>query len=171
MFVRKIENYSGDNVTKLDIFDFDGTLFMTPEKKNWESHYNQPWIKNGWWSHLESFDANLKIFTGPAYDKLKNLKADKNTLVIILTARKHYFFDILLNIIKEHKFNVHEIVLKGVEDSDDNCVYKKDIIQKYLSTHTDTEVVEFWDDNLDIVKTIDGLSKTVKTKIVTHWVQ
>jgi len=77
----------------VDIFDFDGTLFYTPDfyegKEIWEKKKGIVWPYNGWASKPESLD--LEVFYIPlnmyVYNKYLKSISDSETLTVLATGR------------------------------------------------------------------------------------
>ena len=78
---------------KLVCFDFDGTLFHTPEphegKQIWLRETGIVWPYNGWWGKAESL--NTDVFYIPVNEyvlaRYKEAVADPKTYVILATGR------------------------------------------------------------------------------------
>ncbi len=78
---------------KLVVFDFDGTLFNTPDpeegKKIWKNVTGEDWRHAGWWSRAESLDTD--IFYIPmnmwVYRKYLSAKSDDKNYVMLATGR------------------------------------------------------------------------------------
>lgn len=83
-----------NNVTRLEVFDFDGTLIDTPlpevGKPIWEKAYQTEWPHEGWWSRVESLDQ--KVFDMKALPQVqaayKKAAARPDTRTIMLTGRR-----------------------------------------------------------------------------------
>ena len=82
-----------DNITKIAIFDFDGTLVDSPNpdtgKKEWEEKTGKDYPHRGWWSKRESLDTNvfdINTIKDTVMEYLAEYE-DPNTLVIMLTGR------------------------------------------------------------------------------------
>lgn len=80
-------------ITKIAIYDFDGTLFATPlpeeGKPVWLAKTGAEWPHKGWWSKRESLD--MKVFDIPLIDEAHKSYleyADKeDVLKIMMTGR------------------------------------------------------------------------------------
>ena len=78
---------------KIVSFDFDGTLFFTPEQEQGKIVFKNitglDWPYRGWWGRKESLD--LKIFSIPinqyVYDRYLMHSKDTDTHVILATGR------------------------------------------------------------------------------------
>ena len=84
----------GDKITRLAVFDFDGTLLDTPlptdeNKEIYKEKTGEDWPSKGWWSRPETL--NQDIFDIPVIKDVisdyKKEKATPNTMVIMLTGR------------------------------------------------------------------------------------
>ena len=83
-----------NNVTRLEVFDFDGTLIDTPLPENgkpiWEKAYGKPWPHEGWWSRVESLDQD--VFEMRALPQVqaayKKAASRPDTRTIMLTGRR-----------------------------------------------------------------------------------
>jgi hypothetical protein len=90
---KKINNIKNTMYNKLISFDFDSTLFNTPEphagKVEWEKKTGIPWAYNGWWGKVESL--NPEVFyihmNEWVYRRYIEAKNDPNAFVILATGR------------------------------------------------------------------------------------
>ena len=81
-------------ITKLAIFDFDGTLVDTPlpetGKELYQEKTGKQWPHIGWWSKQESLD--LQVFEMPTLDEVitdyERCFAEDGTAVVMLTGRR-----------------------------------------------------------------------------------
>lgn len=87
------EDITKDKITRISIFDFDGTLIDTPTPdrghKEYKDKTGQEWPYNGWWGKPESLD--MEIFDMKPIPSVigayKKEKATPNTFVVLLTGR------------------------------------------------------------------------------------
>jgi hypothetical protein len=90
---KKVIKEMKQEVEKITIFDFDGTLMNTPHPENgiplWESVNKKKYPHVGWWSKPESLDDSIfDISTINETVKMYSKEIEKpNTLVIMLTGR------------------------------------------------------------------------------------
>lgn len=81
------------DITRIAIFDFDGTLVDTPLFDTHKDIYHQkvgsPWPHAGWWGKSDSLD--MDIFDMPEIPSVMTdyriEKANPNTLMVMLTGR------------------------------------------------------------------------------------
>ena len=81
-------------ITRLAVFDFDGTLVSTPlptdeTKARYKEKTGETWEHKGWWGRKETLDQS--IFDMPVIDSViedyEKEKAKENTLVVMITGR------------------------------------------------------------------------------------
>ena len=146
---RKIRNVKDKNtVTKLCVFDFDGTLFKSPEKPEGES--------NSWWLFAKSLDepaAPHKPGKEYWYNKtvdlaLKNIK-DPSTYCIMLTGRSDRFLNNRINeLLLQRNLLFDEVGLNDSgEESEDFKIARINEILKYLPN---VKKLEMWEDQKDL---------------------
>ena len=129
------------------MFDFDGTLFRSPERPLW-------WTEKVWWDHPSSLDEpvvpahphtdwwNAEV-VGRAFDALSNF----DTLVFVCTGRPERIF---------HS-RVHELLNQvGLEfphvylsPGGNVPQYKMDVISRLLHKHPTIRGVSIWEDRLE----------------------
>jgi hypothetical protein len=91
--IKQILQEGKREITKISIFDFDGTLVDTPMLDTHKDVYQQKtgreWPHKGWWGKADSLD--MEIFDMPVMASvIADYKAEKpspNTLMVMLTGR------------------------------------------------------------------------------------
>ena len=77
--------------TTLFVFDFDGTLFLTPGRREGKWQYEavtgSKWERAGWLQHPESLQAPMKVYPGPALPAFRLHKNVAGSRTVVLTAR------------------------------------------------------------------------------------
>jgi hypothetical protein len=86
-------------ITKLHIFDFDGTLFSSPldnqeNKKLYEKVKGKPWPHRGWWGRIETLQPPLvpdpappEWFIESVVQRFQESRKDATADTVILTGR------------------------------------------------------------------------------------
>ena len=145
-----------ENIIKLDIFDFDGTLINTelPDsgKKIWKQKTNQDWPYKGFWGRIESmsdiFDNKVIPETLEGY---KKSITNPNSLTVLMTGRlKKVFENRIHELLKEKgldEFNKYYFNTGG-----NTFDIKIKQIEELLSQYPDIQVVEIWEDRLEHIK-------------------
>lgn len=145
-------------ITKLAIFDFDGTLVDTPlpvmvkkgkrlvaTSPKWEEKTGEEWPHVGWWGRKESL--NMDVFDMPTIDSViadyNREKGDPNTLVVMLTGRMKKLAPEVKAVLdaKNLEFDMY-LFNDGGETSRNKIKHMTKILSDYPSI---TEI-EMWDD-------------------------
>ena len=131
---------------RLQIFDFDGTLFRSPEPqegmKIWKEKTGNDYPFKGWWSKPESLDLNvfdIKPFEG-VLNLLKMEKKTPDTYVIILTSRMERLRPYVQAVLDANDVKVDKLDMKTVEKS------KGEKILDYIKEFPDLEEISVYDD-------------------------
>jgi hypothetical protein len=154
-------------ITKIRIFDFDGTLVDTPLQPDGMKVYKQKtgkeWPHKGWWSKKETLD--MEIFEIPFIDSVKTAydecEKDDNTLKVMLTGRLPFLKKHVEEILASHGFVFDEYHYNnGGKTEDSKMKTMEDLLKKYPST----ERIELFDDRLEHIPIFhDFLHEKVKS--------
>jgi hypothetical protein len=136
-------------ITKLSIFDLDGTLINTPlpdvGKKIYEEKTGSVWPHVGWWGRHESLD--MDIFDMPVVeavvaDYIKQM-ADTEAAVVMLTGRMIGLADKVKAILDAKKlvFDDYHYNKGGATE-----VSKVKSMERLLQKYADVTEIEMWDD-------------------------
>jgi hypothetical protein len=146
---KRLLKESVEDITKISIFDFDGTLMRTPHpeegKKEWENFYNKDYPHIGWWSKPESLDDavfNIEPIESTVTDYLKEM-GDPNTLVIMLTGRLPHHHDQVLELLMTHNIVFDEYRYK---ETGDTLGSKLHTIISLLNKYPNVSSIEMWED-------------------------
>lgn len=131
-------------ITKLVAFDFDKTLFATPEPEEGRLEYRIKkgidFPQKGWWSSPASLD--LDVFDIKPYNVLVNILAKEaknpSTMVIILTSRVEELRPELEKILIKNNINVDGIYMN---DHD-----KGERLFDFLRWERDIKTIDVYDD-------------------------
>lgn len=158
---------------KLYSFDFDLTLFQTPEpeegKEIWLEKTGNEWPHIGWWSRPETLDSDVFDIKRNEWTYEQYLKAtsDNNAYIILATGRISKF--------TQMRFNVKKIL------SDNNMVFdeihlnhggstlefKKNLFQDLIE-RTQCEEFTMFDDREDHLLEFEDWAKEQKCKVVIY---
>ena len=146
---KRLLKESVEDITKISIFDFDGTLMRTPHpedgKKEWENFYNKDYPHIGWWSKPESLDDavfNIEPIESTVTDYLKEM-GDPNTLVIMLTGRLPHHHDQVLELLMTHNIVFDQYRYK---ETGDTLGSKLHTIISLLNKYPNVSSIEMWED-------------------------
>ena len=131
-----------------NIFDFDGTLFNTPDLnigiKLWEKQNSKSWPYDNWYETPESLDISLN--PTPNYDVINDFdKSLKNKFIktIILTGRLKKLKNSIIHILEEYNLKPHELYL-----SNDGFTlpYKHNKIIELINDNPTVTEINMWED-------------------------
>jgi hypothetical protein len=129
---------------KLSVFDFDGTLFKSPEKPKG--------YKGNWWAKKESLgppnvpqEAPDNFWFLDIVDKAREEIADPKNCVILMTGRIDQFFEDRINeLINQKGLNFKHVWLN--EFGGDTGQFKIKKIYETLQDNPTIKKVEMWED-------------------------
>ena len=138
-----------DNITKIAIFDFDGTLVDSPHpdtgKKEWEEKTGEKYPHIGWWSKRESLDTNI-FDINPIKDTVMDYLTeyeDPTTLVIMLTGRLSNQSDQVEEILHDKNIIFDEYHYKKASST---LASKFNTIQDLLKRYPNVNFIEMYED-------------------------
>lgn len=140
---------SAEGITKLSVFDFDGTLVDTPlpefGKPKWKEVTGEDWPHIGWWSKPESLD--LDVFEHPTIPSVisayKTERATDTTMTIMLTGRRPKLAEPVKAILDSHGLSFDAYLFNYGKETSDN---KKEQMENILAKAPSIRVIEMWDD-------------------------
>ncbi len=149
MFYKKIMEKDMEKITKLSVFDFDGTLIDTPLPEYGKAEYKkktgEDWPFTGWWG--QPLSLNPKIFDMPMIPMVQSAyikeKPKSNTAVIMLTGRMAKLGGYVKHILDDKGFEFDEYHYNRGGSTESA---KLKTLDDLLSRYPDVEVVEMWDD-------------------------
>ena len=153
-------------ITKLRVFDLDGTLLDTPlptdeNKAIYKEKTGQDWPSRGWWSRPETLD--LEIFDIPVIDSViadYEQEIEKpDTMVIMLTGRIQKLSKSVEAILeaKKLKFDRHYYNTGG--STLDNKIRTIEYLLSKYPTITD---IHLWDDRMEHIPHFQAWGEKLK---------
>lgn len=136
-------------ITKLSVFDFDGTLVDTPlpefGKQEYKEKTGKDWPFPGWWGQPLSLD--MDVFDMPTVPMVmsayKKEKPNPETGMIMLTGRMVKLGDKVKNILDAKGLTFDEYHYNRGGSTE---VAKIQTLNSLLNKYTDVTSVEMWDD-------------------------
>ncbi len=146
----KISNNSSKFLTKLSVFDFDGTLFKSPDKpKNY---------KGNWWIEEKSLSSKTVGEVSP--DSLWNMRvvrdaqeelSNSNAFCIMMTGRiGNVFEDRIKELLLQKNLNFK--VVKFNSFGQDAGDFKVKEIKEILKNNPSIKNIEMWEDESDKIE-------------------
>lgn len=147
-------------ITKLSIFDFDGTLIDTPlpefGKKHYEDKTGIKWPHKGWWGRELTLD--MSIFDMPVVPQVIEAyhkeKADASTLMVMLTGRMEIMREHVIKVLDSHNLKFDEYHFNKFGRTE---VAKPRTMNKLLEKYPDVVEMELWDDRLEHIPIFQDL--------------
>lgn len=139
-------------ITKLSVFDFDGTLCMTPlpedGKKTYKQKTGKDWPHAGWWGQPMSLD--MQVFDMPTIPSVirdyKKEIQDPNTMVVMVTGRMVKLTDLVKDILDRHGLKFHEYHFNRGGSTESA---KKKTFDQILQQHPSIKEVTLFDDRAE----------------------
>jgi hypothetical protein len=148
--VKLLEKKREGNYKRLAVFDFDGTLFKSPERP--KGH------RGNWWASKDSLDyPHVPKRPDDDYWHMNVVRAakenisDSKTYCIMLTGRLADTFQERVDQLLDQKgleFDEHELAPRSAETADFKIAKIKSILKKYKSI----QELEMWDDDLEKIE-------------------
>lgn len=156
-----------DNITKISIFDFDGTLMATPEPETGMKIYKEKtgkdWPFQGWWGRNESLDMDIfdiKPIPSVIVDYNKE-RVKPNTRVIMMTGRIPKNADYVEKILNKYNITFDEYIYKKASDT---LSFKINKLEEMLKSYSKLKEIEIWEDRVLHSKAFEewGADKSIK---------
>ena len=146
---KKLLKEQTEDINKISIFDFDGTLMKTPDskegKKQWEEFYGKKYPHIGWWGKPESLD-DAVFDIQPIESTVSDYKKETdnpNTFVIMLTGRLPHQSSQVEELLALHNIYFKEYHYKS---NGDTLTSKLNTIKSLLNRFPQVREIEMWED-------------------------
>ena len=162
--------------TRIVIYDFDGTIFHSPEREEGETSYfnatGEFYPYAGWWGRNETLTPPIVPETPDTSwyleETVESCKADfirEDTEVILMTGRPYKLRHRILELC-EHanlKFDRHFFKGQPGQKGTDTFDVKRNFIQDHI-LHPNLKFLEIWEDRPEHVSNFVNISKYWKSK-------
>lgn len=173
--VNDVANFHHFNT--LHIYDFDGTLFNTPEPTHGHDEYQQktgrPFPVGYWWDRHESLDANVfHISEGPAYqDFWKSTKKQQQQpqpqqedeedkeedeqdkiCTLMMTGRSFRLRASVLRIMNRHGMRPLFSIFKPLNYRNSTLSYKQEALKQLIALFPNVKRICLWEDRIEHAK-------------------
>ena len=156
---------TGDQkVTKLYVFDFDGTLAMSPGpmtgRKMYEQATGEKWPHKGWLGWPESLLPPMRVLPGPALAEFRCHVNRAGSRTIILTGRVENTKPGLMKVLENFQIYPDKVFFKPDITDEFTAAFKTRIMKQLLTTeNSEVTVVKFWDDLYENLSAMNYLSQ------------
>jgi len=171
-----------EQVKKVSIFDFDGTLIDTalPDegRKIWKDKTGEDYPHRGWWSKKETLDVN--VFENEPFDDMVDAfeieKSNANTFLVLCTGRIVRLTNEVNAILDKYGFVFDDVILNGdrrysVKGMDnDTMAFKLRVLGDMIKQFPNLEELEFWDDRDEHMVTFRQWARQQKIKVTINHV-
>ena len=138
-----------DKITKIAIFDFDGTLMDTPEPETGRVIYKEKtgndWPFKGWWGRNEGLD--MEIFDIQPIQKVvsdyNEEKARPNTKVVMMTGRIPKNAPFVEKILNTYNLTFDAYIYKKASDT---LAFKIGKLEEMIAENPNLREIEMWED-------------------------
>jgi hypothetical protein len=135
---------------KIYVFDFDGTLFYTPEpeegKKTFKMQTNIDWPHRGWWSKKETLDQDIFHIPMNQWVYRQYLKSiSENALVVLATGRMEKLRKEVESILNSNNLSFDEIHLNPGMDT---FLFKAKLFEKLIEKCS-PDILTMYDDRVE----------------------
>lgn len=158
-------------ITKLFVFDFDGTLFDTPDPGSGRQFYQEctghMWPYTGWLSRPESLLPPLKIRPGPALSEYHQHYGIAGSYTVILTSRLVQTEVGVRTVLLDHQLSPDELILKPGDLRITSPEFKVRSLSQLLQRFPEVREVKFWDDRDDNLHGVRQFSKRPENAKIT----
>lgn len=152
-----------NDIKKISIFDFDGTLVDSPKPEDgipiWGEVNGYEYPFKTWWDRVESLDQEVfDIDTiESTIDDYNEEYENEDTLVIMLTGRLSKFRDTVKKILYSKGLVFDEYHFK---DIDNTLLSKVNKIEELLHRYPNVEEIEMWEDRKHHAKAFEIWGET-----------
>lgn len=151
------------HIKKFCIFDFDGTLCLSPEptpenKEKWATTTNLP-LGKGWWGNPNSLCIDVfdpKLIEHVKADALDRI-ADESCYVVLLTGRMPKFSKIVKEILRQGGIPYMDDYFFNGES--DTLSYKLGVMRTLHEQFPHVKQMEMWEDRVEHIPSFNTLGE------------
>ena len=151
-------------ITKLFVFDFDGTLFHTPGPADGRMEYEKltgkKWPhERGWLIWPESLLPPFRIHPGPALQYFHTHCGQADALTVVITGRIQKLEDTVTKVLHNHNIFPDKCFFKDTPiQKESTSSYKVRIVQELLTQNPSIDCIKVFDDLDDVLLAFSDLA-------------
>lgn len=157
--------------TELHLFDFDGTLFRSPDPPDG--------YEGSWGADPQALQPPMvPLVPGPEWwnqDVLLAARAalwDPNSYAVLLTGRPdHLFRDRVLDLLEQQGLDFDQALCNPSRKAGTTAPWKRDYLLKYLDWNPDVRHVVMWDDDEEKIPIYIDALRNVGVSLLVHQVR
>jgi hypothetical protein len=162
-----------EEIKKLVIYDFDGTLFKSPDDKEgkeiYEEETGEPWPFKGWWGRNESLlppivpqKPDPHWYIQDVVNNQKKDSEDPNAKVVLMTGRPVQIRNRVMEILDHAGISFNDTFFAGQSGTKGSGTFeiKSNNIKRLLNN--DFDLLEIWEDRPEHVEAFISLGHQLK---------
>jgi hypothetical protein len=162
-----------EEIKKLVIYDFDGTLFKSPDDKEgkeiYEEETGKPWPFKGWWGRNESLlppivpqKPDPHWYIQDVVNNQKKDSEDPNAKVVLMTGRPVQIRNRVIEILDHAGIRFNDTFFAGQSGTKGSGTFeiKSNNIKRLLNN--DFDLLEIWEDRPEHVEAFIKLGQQLK---------
>jgi pyruvate-formate lyase len=169
-----------EEVYKVSVFDFDGTLIDTAlpgeGKKIWKEKTGTEYPHAGWWGRKESL--YVDVYDNAPFDDVvsdyRKAVSEPNTHVSLCTGRMVKLSNEVNAILNKYNFKFDDVVLNGdgrfSKGSGDTVAFKIRYLASLQKTFPNLKEIEFWDDRDEHIPTFKQWGDQQRINVIVNHV-
>ena len=156
---------TGDQkITKLFIFDFDGTLTIPPGpvegKRLYEQETGRKWPHKGWLGWPESLLPPMRVLPGPTLAEFRNHVNRADSYTIVLTGRVENTKVGVMKVLENFQIFPDKVYFKPDITDESTADFKQRMVKQLLAKDfPNVTLVKFWDDMPENLWAMNWLSQ------------
>jgi len=152
-------------ITKLAVFDFDGTLFKSPEKPDW-------WPHQGFWGRLETLSPpyvperpGSDWWAGNIVQEAKRACSDAQTYTVLMTGRIGKFEGRVRDLLDGVGLRFDDYFFAG---GGSTLSFKTSTLMRLVERFPSLETVEMWDDRPEHASEFESVLESLGLGVTVH---
>ena len=173
-YINYILKENKEFTTKLHVFDFDDTLYKSPnETQEWK----QKNPKSYWWDSGDSLNPYItkidssSLWINNIVDSAKESIADPNTLAVLCTARldRPEIIYAVSNLLREKNLKFERMFFKPRKINISSPQYKAETVRMLLNAYPNIKEVSFWDDKMENLDAVANLIQNNPQRNISYF--
>jgi len=131
---------------EIHVYDFDGTLFQTPDPLDYKKTFGKKFVNSNWWENPISLSPPMKII--PNQEIIDEFhKSIKNPLClsIVMTGRMEHLRPQIQTILNQHNIRPNELILS---DRMNVLEFKTEKLKEFINKHPHIRKIQMFDDDI-----------------------